>query len=654
MTRSTASSPPPRYWGLRDYGLRPVRWGGQARCEHEWEMTRPRHHPEGDRAGSGAGPLNTPDVYDASQGGSTCQKCGGWLGQLGLEPTPERFVEHLAGVFDEVRRVLRPDGTLWLNLGDTYATHPSGLAGEKRWKASTLSSRDHTGAEQAGRIDKRAPGLKPKDLVGIPWRVAFELQRRGWWLRSDCVWAKPNPMPEAVRDRPTRAHDSVFLLTKSRRYFYDAYAVREPLQESTLQRLRHHLPNPADNRASRSKHPEGDFRRFPMLRNTSPSGRNLRTVWWIPTQPYRGAHFATFPEKLPELCIQAGTSERGACADCGTPWTREVRAVGGAIGRAQKLEAPLVSGRAPVADAPGWHDGSYRRLDMGFRKRCSCETTATVPCLVLDPFAGSGTVLAVARRLRPEVDRDRPQRRLRDSRSPPLGRRDRCCGGAGGGPSMTRAAVYARVSTKEQSTEAQVGQLTAYCQARGWAEVAVFRDDGISGVRDSRPELDRLRKRMAEGEFDTIVVSKMDRLGRSFGMILRLWDEADAAGVRVIVVDQGIDTSTPSRTTAAQYARGIGRVRARAHPRADASRDRTRSGPREEVRSATENLRVDSGGCAGPEGARRESPDDLTADEPEARRRTLGPKTRVSLPPPIGGTMNKISAGTPTRSAQRP
>jgi DNA invertase Pin-like site-specific DNA recombinase len=111
---------------------------------------------------------------------------------------------------------------------------------------------------------------------------------------------------------------------------------------------------------------------------------------------------------------------------------------------------------------------------------------------------------------------------------------------------MTRVALYARVSTKEQSTEAQVGQLTAYCQARGWAEVAVFRDDGISGVRDNRPELDRLRQRMAAGEFDTIVVSKMDRLGRSLGMILRLWDEADAAGVRVIVVDQGIDTSTPA------------------------------------------------------------------------------------------------------------
>ena len=261
------TSPP--YWGLRDYGLRPVRWGGKARCEHEWEPTRPPRHRGAQGVTGEVSRGNAAVAYDASGGGSTCRRCGGWLGQLGLEPTPERFVEHLAEVFDEVRRVLRPDGTLWLNLGDTYATHPSGLTGEKRWKASTLAGRDRTGAEQAGRMDKRAPGLKPKDLVGIPWRVAFELQRRGWWLRSDCVWAKPNPMPEAVRDRPTRAHDSVFLLTKSRRYFYDAYAVREPLQESTLRRLRHHLPNPADNRTSRSKHPEGDFRRFPMLRNTS-------------------------------------------------------------------------------------------------------------------------------------------------------------------------------------------------------------------------------------------------------------------------------------------------------------------------------------------------------------------------------------------------
>ena len=286
------TSPP--YWGLRDYGLRSVRWGGQVGCEHEWELTQPRHHRGADGANGGAGRVAVADLYDASQGGSICRKCGAWLGQLGLEPTPERFVEHLAGVFDEVRRVLRPDGTLWLNLGDTYATHPSGLTGEKRWKASTLSGRDHSGAEQAGRIDKRAPGLKPKDLVGIPWRVAFELQRRGWWLRSDCVWAKPNPMPEAVRDRPTRAHDSVFLLTKSRRYFYDAFAVRrapagehasktppsstEPDRQShlPLEASRWGLPAIPDaskHEPRRPKSPDGVVDPYPAL-----PGRPLRDV----------------------------------------------------------------------------------------------------------------------------------------------------------------------------------------------------------------------------------------------------------------------------------------------------------------------------------------------------------------------------------------
>ena len=390
------TSPP--YWGLRDYGLPPVLWGGSPSCSHEWDSVIP-----GNSKGGTGTPNSRKEVgagyARGERRGQFCLSCDAWLGQLGLEPTAELFVQHIAGVFDQVRRVLRSDGTLWLNLGDTFqgdspVRRSSSEAFSNRWDPSQTRGRGGSRRSAARRGD-----LKPKDLVGIPWRVAFELQRRGWWIRSDCVWAKPNPMPEAVRDRPTRAHDSVFLLTKSSRYFYDAYAVREPLHESTLQRLRHHLPNPTDNRTSRSKHPEGDFRRFPMLRNTSPSGRNLRTVWWIPTQPYRGAHFATFPEKLPELCIMAGTSERGACAECGTPWTREVRAIGGAIGRAQKLEAPLVSGRAPVADAPGWHDGSYRRVDLGFRKRCSCETTGTVPCLVLDPFAGSGTVLAVARRL---------------------------------------------------------------------------------------------------------------------------------------------------------------------------------------------------------------------------------------------------------------
>ena len=252
--------------------------------------------------------LNGASATRSPRSSTSCTECGAWKGELGLEPTPELYVDHLADVFDAVWRVLRPDGTLWLNLGDTYCTHPAGVTGMKRWRASTLAVRDRTGAEQAGSIDKRPPGPKEKDLVGIPWAVDFELRRRGWFLREDVIWAKRNPMPEPVRDRPTRSHEYVFLLAKSRRYFYDAEVVQEPLRESSLRRLRHHLPNPADNPRYRSKHPKGDFRRFPMLANTDPTGRNLRSVWQIATQPHPGAHFTTFPEALPEVCIRAGTS----------------------------------------------------------------------------------------------------------------------------------------------------------------------------------------------------------------------------------------------------------------------------------------------------------------------------------------------------------
>ncbi|MGB7124426.1 MAG: site-specific DNA-methyltransferase [Thermoplasmata archaeon] len=393
-----ATSPP--YWGLRTYGTEPQVWGGSPQCIHSWETVA---------IPSGNGQITHPMVAETLNGASatrsprtstSCLHCGAWKGELGLEPAPESYVDHLAGVFDEVRRVLRSDGTLWLNLGDTYCTHPAGLTGAKRWKASTLEIRDRTGAEQAGSIDKRIPNLKEKDLVGVPWKIAFELQRRGWWLRADCIWSKRNPMPEPTRDRPTRSHEYVFLLTKSQRYFYDAEAVREPLQESSLRRLRHHLPNPVDNPAYQSKHPRGDFRRFPLLTNTDPTGRNLRSVWQIATQPYRGAHLATFPEALPEICIRAGTSEKGACASCGTPWVHKVRAEGGGIGHDWHPEKSLAVGRGQGIAAPGIHDGTYRRVDLGYRKACSCSTKRVVPCVVLDPFMGSGTVLAVARRLR--------------------------------------------------------------------------------------------------------------------------------------------------------------------------------------------------------------------------------------------------------------
>ncbi|EQD72690.1 DNA methylase N-4/N-6 domain protein, partial [mine drainage metagenome] len=195
------TSPP--YWGLRTYGTEPQVWGGSPQCIHSWEtVTIP----------SGNGQVTHPMVAETLNGSSatrsprtstSCINCGAWKGELGLEPTPECYVNHLADVFDGVRTVLRSDGTLWLNLGDTYCTHPAGLTGAKRWKASTLDIRDRTGAEQAGSIDKRVPGLKEKDLVGIPWKVAFELQRRGWWLRADCIWSKRiRCLSRPATDRP--------------------------------------------------------------------------------------------------------------------------------------------------------------------------------------------------------------------------------------------------------------------------------------------------------------------------------------------------------------------------------------------------------------------------------------------------------------------
>ncbi len=213
--------------GLRDYGLPPLVWGGDEGCEHEWrETVENKRGAGGEReygsydGATGRGPA---PVLPASQ---FCQLCGCWRGSLGLEPTPDLYVAHMVEVMREVRRVLRDDGTLWLNLGDSYANPGKGGAWDAgRTQATSKNSRTaHKYAEQPNRGD--LPGLKPKDLVGIPWRVAFALQRDGWYLRIAMPWIKKNPMPESVTDRPTTAHEYVFLLSKSKKYYYDQEAVR--------------------------------------------------------------------------------------------------------------------------------------------------------------------------------------------------------------------------------------------------------------------------------------------------------------------------------------------------------------------------------------------------------------------------------------------
>jgi DNA modification methylase len=235
-------------------------------------------------------------------------------GQLGREPTPEAYVESMVKVFREVRRVLKGDGTLWLNLGDSYASN--GIRGDTR---SGFNDRYFGTSNGRGKQGATAdvvppnvipPGLKPKDLVGIPWRVAFALQADGWWLRSDIIWHKPNPMPESVRDRPTKAHEYVFLLSKSERYHYDADAIAQPAQ--TAGQLGGLTPHSADGMGVRRSGNMIPERGRAYVR---PDTRNRRSVWSITTKPFPEAHFATFPPDLPELCIKAGCPEGGTVLD---------------------------------------------------------------------------------------------------------------------------------------------------------------------------------------------------------------------------------------------------------------------------------------------------------------------------------------------------
>lgn len=282
--RCCVTSPP--YWGLRDYGT--ARWEGVSEeCDH--------------RAGSDYGEKSDTN-RGSIRGGpfrDECGKCGARRidSQLGLERTPEEYVEKLVAVFREVRRVLAKDGTLWLNLGDSYA---SGSTGRNDTSRQTPGGRG--GSFRGGprkNLDINS-GLKPKDLVGIPWRVAFALQADGWYLRSEIIWAKPNPMPESVTDRPTKAHEQFFLLAKSSRYYYDAEAIAEEQTSSGLGGF---------SNKETLKSVRLDASHAPSLVNAINDGkRNKRTVWTIATQPFPEAHFATFPPALVEPCILAGSA----------------------------------------------------------------------------------------------------------------------------------------------------------------------------------------------------------------------------------------------------------------------------------------------------------------------------------------------------------
>jgi DNA modification methylase len=413
------------YYGLRDYQIEPDVWGGSEFCAHDFfDLGRTR--PKPDRSTVGKDATNGSGVFGGGRGeqktkaargaamplGGMCQSCGAWLGCLGLEPTPELFIEHVVEIFREVRRVLRGDGTLWLNVGDSFCTQPNGSIGRSTLEGSL---KPHSEYRRAHSLRSNGHGLssgyKHKDLMMMPHRVALALQASGWWVRMDNVWSKPAPMPESVDDRPTKSHEYVFLLTKSPDYFYDAEAVREKQAGNAHSRGRgvHPKSVPHDKLIRANDSFNAAMTKF----TEAPDGkRNMRSVWTINTQPFPEAHFATFPPALPALCIKAGTSEMGACVECGAPWervTQKVAAAGKGSGNKERK-----TGESRVC--PGSHLGasipySPTAFDtLGWRPTCICfgeqfeadphaGSKLVRPCVVLDCFNGAGTAGLVALRL---------------------------------------------------------------------------------------------------------------------------------------------------------------------------------------------------------------------------------------------------------------
>jgi len=296
-------------------------------------------------------------------------------GQIGLEDSPDRYVERLVQVFREVRRVLRRDGTLWLNLGDSYAQGGRGTPGGP---ASTLNGARwcHDEANRAmkarGESYRRPPpGLKPKDLLGLPFEVVRAMRAEGWYWRQTNIWHKPNAMPEPVRDRPTTAHEYLFLLSRSEHYFYDAEAIKEPVTSDDAVRRGTEL-------------------------------RNKRSVWSINSAAsgVDDRHFATFPEDLVRPCIEAGTSRRGVCSACGAPVERRVKRIRTRDGVPSKLPPFRNTDKAAPSAAVGIGHGRIGTITRttGWRATCKCKAPPA-PAVVLDPFSGTATTGVVALKL---------------------------------------------------------------------------------------------------------------------------------------------------------------------------------------------------------------------------------------------------------------
>ncbi|HUW46792.1 MAG TPA: site-specific DNA-methyltransferase [Dehalococcoidia bacterium] len=448
------TSPP--YWGLRDYGTETVRiWGGDPECRHEWgdslSAAVSRHTNIGfeDRSkenyrGGGHKTVAIAEKHRPTEAGQFCSKCGAWRGSLGLEPHPQMFIDHLVEISREIKRVLKPSGTFWLNLGDTY--YGSGGKGGQYEKFMPDKGQPNYYRQSS---KNRSNWLQPKQLLGMPWRIAIALQHDNWLLRNDIIWHKPNHMPSSVKDRLTTAYEHVFLFAKAPRYYFDLDAIRKPFSEGTFLRIRQpnidNQPGGPKTLALRGESPESGNANRPIdiaqelshklasgerigknpgdiweikeekltkhdiavgrignfsytdplhTKEYNPKGKNPGDLWRIPTIPFPAAHFATFPPTLIEPIVKAGCP-RWICRKCRKP--------------RERITEPTPEYAKKLGRSVHNHNEDLKR-GMRYDKVCNAEymTVGWSDCgcgegwvggIVLDPFCGSGTALRVARRL---------------------------------------------------------------------------------------------------------------------------------------------------------------------------------------------------------------------------------------------------------------
>ena len=397
------TSPP--YWGLRDYGT--AEWeGGDENCDHKGKVVRTA------APGSSIQAVNKGANFVSS---GDC-KCGAIRkdSQLGLEETPEEFVANLVKVFSEVKRVLKKEGSVWLNLGDSYARTPSSQVSQK---GMCESKNDDKKYEYSHKKDYGSI-IKPKDLVGIPWRVALALQSDGWYLRQDIIWHKPNPMPESVKDRPTSAHEKIYLFAKNKKYYYDADAIRVPQKQDSIARAGRNYwdTNKVETGNYSIPNIESAKKLNQKVLDTVAEGKipmaNKRNVWTVTTKPFRGAHFAVFPQDLIEPCIKAGSSEHGCCSKCGNPYIRitkkgdynlkhQIASGGDKDGKYYgKSKKDYSSAKAQDASETKKRilESMKEVIQVGWEATCKCNA-GIKKSVILDPFGGSGTTGLVANNL---------------------------------------------------------------------------------------------------------------------------------------------------------------------------------------------------------------------------------------------------------------